>query len=214
MKYKAAIFDLDGVIVDTARLHYIAWKKTASQLGIDFTAEQNENLKGISRMAAMDYLIHLSGKPVEEDERLRLAEKKNEYYKLLTESLTPGDCLPGALKCIQYLKSIGIFIALGSASKNAVHVLERLKIITLFDAIIDGTKVEHAKPDPEVFLLGARQLGIAPEQCVVFEDAVSGIQAAKNGGMYAVGVGDPCILKQADLVVQQLDNDEVFRLFT
>lgn len=212
-EFKAAIFDLDGVIVDTARLHYLAWKKIALKLGVELTVQHNESLKGISRMAAMDYLIDRSGKTVTESERQALAEEKNNDYCTLIETLTENDSLPGAVEYLKWLRQQGVLIALGSASKNAVAVLEKLQISQLFDAIVDGTQVSKAKPDPEVFLLGAHALGVSPAQCVVFEDAAAGIQAAKSGGMYAVGVGTPQKLPEADLCVPGLGDPAVRMLF-
>lgn len=213
MKYTAAIFDLDGVLVDTAHFHYLAWKETARELGFDFSSAQNELLKGVSRMAALDILLRLAGREASPKERQYLAEIKNRRYVAFAQTLKPHDILPGVKACLQTLRERGVGIALGSASKNAAPVLERLNIKGYFDAIIDGTKAEQAKPDPQVFVMGAKALGRKPSCCVVFEDAVAGIKAAKAAGMFAVGVGKPEILLQADCVVQNLDSDEVYRLF-
>lgn len=213
MKCQAAIFDLDGVIVDTAKFHYQAWKETAKELGLDFTLEQNELLKGVSRMASLDILLNLAGVTASQKEKERMADEKNQRYVLLTQTVTPADALPGIVDCITQLKRRGVKIVLGSASKNARPVLDRLGLTGQFDTIVDGTQVSNPKPDPEVFLKGAELTGVPTDRCVVFEDSVAGIQAAKTGGMFAVGVGDPSILALADIVVQRTDCEAVYQLF-
>lgn len=212
-QFTVALFDLDGVLVDTARYHYQAWKEIALQLALDFTPQHNELLKGVSRVAAMDIVERLSGQSISDPKKLLLAQDKNNRYLELIHDLTPEELLPGVLPCLQRLRAGGIKIGLGSASKNAQPVLEMLGIAPLFDAVVDGTKVEKAKPDPEVFLTGATLCNAQPSQCVVFEDAIAGVTAAKAGGMYAVGVGDPKVLHMADLIVQQLDLPVIYRLF-
>lgn len=203
-RYKAAIFDLDGVIVDTAKYHFLAWERLAKDLGFVFTIEHNELLKGVSRMKSLDILLDVGKISMSEDEKIKLAEIKNNWYVEYISKINECEILPGAREFLQELKGRGVRVALGSASKNAMLILERLNIIHLFDAIIDGNKVQKAKPDPEVFLLGAKELGVIPEDCVVFEDAIAGIDAAKAARMYAVGIGDVTVLNNADIVIEGL----------
>jgi beta-phosphoglucomutase len=204
---KGCIFDLDGVIVDTAKYHYKAWKRIADELGFEFTEQHNERLKGVSRMRSLDILLEVGNINVDEETKLKLAEKKNNWYVEYISKMDKSEILPGVEDCIKSLKQKNIKTAIGSASKNTMLILKSLDIAHYFDAIIDGNKVTKAKPNPEVFLLGAKELGLNPENCVVFEDAEAGIQAAKAAGMMAVGIGSPSILKEADLVVSGFDND-------
>lgn len=201
MEIKACIFDLDGVIVDTAKYHFIAWRELAHELGFNFTEKDNERLKGVSRMRSLDILLEVGGKSFDEQTKLKLAAKKNDIYVSYIKKMTPSEILPGVRDFIEDLRANRIRTALGSASKNAVTVIERLNISSFFDAIIDGNKVQHAKPNPEIFLLGAKELCIPPENCVVFEDAEVGIEAALAGGMGAIGVGKPEILGKANGVI-------------
>ncbi|WP_320128773.1 beta-phosphoglucomutase [uncultured Sphaerochaeta sp.] len=210
----AALFDLDGVLVDTARYHYQAWKEIAKEYGFDFTEEQNELLKGVSRSAALDILLDLGNLTVLPEKKPAILEKKNNLYLQLIEHLAPSDILKGVLPVLHYLQDLQIPIVLGSASKNARGILQRLGLIPFFTAIIDGTNVTKAKPDPEVFLAGAKACGIEPFRCVVFEDSVAGIQAAKLGGMIAVGIGNQDTLCSADFVVDTLDDERVYALFS
>ena len=203
-KVKACLFDLDGVIVDTAKYHYIAWKELANEMGFDFTLEDNERLKGVSRMTSLDILLSIGQIEKTEEEKLALATKKNENYLTYILKMGPEEILPGTKEFLDLLKKEGIKIALGSASKNAMTILERLELTSYFEAIIDGTKVSKAKPDPEVFIKGAEALGIAPENCVVFEDAEAGVEAALAGGMKCVGIGKEEVLGKAHLVVDGL----------
>ncbi len=203
-KVKACLFDLDGVIVDTAKYHYIAWKELANEMGFDFTLEDNERLKGVSRMTSLDILLSIGQIEKSEEEKLALATKKNENYRSYILKMGPEEILPGTKDFLDQLKKEGVKIGLGSASKNAMTILERLELTSYFEAIIDGTKVSKAKPDPEVFLKGAEALGIAPENCVVFEDAEAGVEAALAGGMKCVGIGKEDILGKAHLVVDGL----------
>ncbi len=198
---KACLFDLDGVIVDTAKYHYLAWRQLADELGIEFSIESNELLKGVSRMRSLEIILDLSHKIMTENEKTACAERKNAIYLEYIRHLPENEILPGVRIFIEELKRNGIGVALGSASKNASLILKQLKIMDLFDVIIDGNKVSKAKPDPEVFLLGAEEFKLAPGNCVVFEDAIAGIEAARNAGMFCVGVGDRGILIQADLVI-------------
>lgn len=195
---KGFLFDLDGVIVDTAVFHFQAWRRLAQKLGGDFTEEQNEQLKGVSRVDSLKKIIEWTGATVSEEEFQTLMIEKNEWYLELVQGLGPQDALPGALNFLQTAYDQGIKIALGSASKNAPMILEKLGITRLFTAIIDGNNVVNGKPHPEVFLKGAEALGLEPSECVVFEDSIAGVQAAKTGGMSSVGIGDAETL-QADI---------------
>lgn len=195
---KGFLFDLDGVIVDTAVFHFQAWRRLAQKLGDDFTEEQNEQLKGVSRVDSLKKIIEWTGATVSDEEFQTLMVEKNEWYLELVEGLGPQDALPGALNFLQTAYDQGIKIALGSASKNAPMILEKLGITPLFTAIIDGNNVVNGKPHPEVFLKGAEALGLEPSECVVFEDSIAGVQAAKAGGMSSVGIGDAETL-QADI---------------
>lgn len=198
---EACIFDLDGVVVDTARYHFIAWKALAQELGFEFTHEDNERLKGVSRMQSLEILLEIGGLRFSDQEKMAMAEKKNALYVSYIEKMTPDETLPGVKQFLQELKDIEIKIALGSASKNAPMILERIQLSGMFDAIVDGNSISEAKPNPEVFLKGAEKLNVLPENCVVFEDAIAGIEAAQNANMYSVGIGDSTTLGFADLVI-------------
>ena len=195
---KGFLFDLDGVIVDTAVFHFQAWRRLAQKLGGDFTEEQNEQLKGVSRVDSLNKIIEWTGATVSDEEFQSLMVEKNEWYLELVQGLGPQDALPGALNFLQTAYDQGIKIALGSASKNAPMILEKLGITPLFTAIIDGNNVVNGKPHPEVFLKGAEALGLEPSECVVFEDSIAGVQAAMTGGMSSVGIGNAETL-QADI---------------
>ncbi|QUL53072.1 beta-phosphoglucomutase [Paenibacillus tritici] len=201
---KGAIFDLDGVIVDTAKYHYLAWRSLAGELGFQFTEEHNERLKGVSRMRSLDILLAISGREFNEAEKLAMADKKNRLYVEYISSLDESELLPGVRAYLSGLRARGVAIALGSASKNAGFILDKLNIAGLFDAVVDGNKVARAKPDPEVFQTACRELGLQPEDCVVFEDAEAGVAAGKAAGMQVVGIGKPEVLKDADLVISGL----------
>ena len=198
---EACIFDLDGVVVDTAKYHFIAWKALAEELGFVFTPEDNERLKGVSRTQSLEILLEIGGKQFPEREKLAMAEKKNALYVSFIEKMTPEEILPGVEKFLEELKNKGIKTALGSASKNAPMILERIGLTGLLDVIVDGNSITEAKPNPEVFLKGAEKLGIRPEHCVVFEDAIAGVEAARNAQMICVGIGQPANLGLADLVI-------------
>jgi beta-phosphoglucomutase len=210
-RWKAVIFDLDGVIVDTAKYHYLAWKRLAEELGISFTPVDNERLKGVSRMASLDILLSLGKRWLPDTEKLILAEEKNAWYVEMIDELTREELLPGAEELLRQLRADGVKIALGSASKNAERILKRLEIGDYFDARIDGTKVSQAKPDPEVFLLAAKSVGVNPVDCLVFEDAPAGVEAAKRANMHVVGIGNQENLPHADWILGSLDeiNDEI-----
>lgn len=203
-EFKGAIFDLDGVLVDTAKYHYEAWKMLAEQLGFDFTMDDNERLKGVSRMQSLEILLEIGGITISDEKKMELAEQKNACYVRLIKEIDESELLMGAKEYLYLLKGKGIKIALGSASKNAMSILNNLGIVPLFDAIIDGNKVNRTKPDPEVFTKAVDELGLTPSDCIVFEDAVAGIEAAKNAGISTVGIGDRMILKDADFVVKGL----------
>jgi len=203
--FKGALFDLDGVLVDTAKYHYLAWKRLAEQLGFEFTEADNERLKGVSRTRSLEIVLEVGGITLTEEEKLRLAEEKNERYLQYIRRMDEAELLPGAKEYLHKLRARGIKIALGSASKNAAFILGRVGIARLFDAIVDGTKVSRAKPDPEVFVVGCKELGLEPADCVVFEDAEAGVQAALAAGMRVVGIGRADILRAANLVVRGLD---------
>jgi len=201
---KAALFDLDGVIVDTAKYHYVAWREMANGLGFDITEEQNERLKGVSRMESLEIILGIGGVELDEEKKARLGTAKNQRYVEMIGRMDCSEILRGAKEYLTLLRLRGVKIALGSASKNADMILNNLGIRPLFDVVIDGTKVSKSKPDPEVFLLGAQGLRADPATCVVYEDAAAGVEAAKAAGMSAVGIGRAENLPRADLVVPGL----------
>ena len=187
---KGVIFDLDGVIVSTDDLHYEAWRMLAYRLGITtYTREDNERQRGVSRMESLEVLLEKSERQYTTKEKVALAEEKNDIYKGMLETIGPADLLAGVLETIHKLKRLGILIGIGSASKNTRYILERLEIVGLFDAICDGTIVTKSKPDPEVFEAAADMLQLPYTECVVVEDSLAGIQAAKACGMRCIGVG-------------------------
>ena len=197
---KGVIFDLDGVIVDTAKFHYLAWRKLANDLGFDITETQNEELKGVSRVKSLEIILDWGGVTLSEDEFMEQMAIKNDNYLAYISGMTKSDILPGVSEVINYLKENNIPIALGSASKNARNILEKVGLYQGFDAIVDGNDVSKAKPNPEVFLIAANQLNVAPENCVVFEDSVAGIQAANLAEMTSIGIGEKSVLNEADHV--------------
>lgn len=205
LNINACIFDLDGVLVDTAEYHYKAWRHLANGLGFDFTELQNEKLKGVSRIDSLKLILGWGNVTKNDAEIETLAKQKNDDYLLMIEQMTPANLLPGAKTLLDYLKANGYKIALGSASKNAKMILEKTGVLSLFDAIVDGNIVTNSKPDPQVFLKAAEFLNISPSKCVVFEDAEAGIDAAKRGGMHVIGIGNETILKDADTVIKSLD---------
>ena len=201
---RACIFDLDGVIVDTAKYHFLAWKRLTDEFGITFTEKDNERLKGVSRMASLDIILEIGGKKLDMSEKMELADMKNKWYVDRINRMTPEEILPGTLEFINELKRNDVKIALGSASRNTPMILERVGIKNVFDAVADGNSVHKAKPDPEVFLKAAELLGIETARCVVFEDALAGVEASLNAGMICIGIGDKSILKDAHMVVRGL----------
>jgi beta-phosphoglucomutase len=198
---KACIFDLDGVIVDTARYHFLAWKRLAAELGIPFTEADNERLKGVSRLRSMEILLELGHITMARDEQERLANKKNGWFVEYVERMTPAEIFPGVPALLKDLRQRGQRVGLASSSKNAPRVITLLGLADAFDAMVDGTMIVHTKPDPEIFLLAARKLNVAPHQCVVFEDAEAGVDAALAAGMACVGIGSEEQLHRADLVL-------------
>lgn len=206
MSIKAVIFDLDGVIVDTAKYHYLAWQKLSGELGFIFTEKDNERLKGISRVRSLEILLEVGGVlgSFSEAKMTQMADRKNRWYVDYISKIDESEILEGTLECLKGFRDIGLKLALGSASKNAMLILNNLKIKPCFDAIIDGNKVSRAKPDPEVFLMAAKELNVAPEECIVFEDAQAGIDAAKKGGMKSVAIGKPENLTGYDRIYKGL----------
>lgn len=198
---KAVIFDLDGVITDTAEFHYEAWKTIADDLGVYFDHQINERLKGVDRLASLRIILETSMRTFSDRELLTLADQKNRLYQTLIAKMTPEDVFPGVIELITQLKTAGFLIGLASVSKNANFVLERLKITALFDYVADANKIARSKPDPEIFLTVAENLGVHPDQCVGVEDAAAGVEAIKAAKMPAIGVGDPQILHQSNRVV-------------
>ncbi len=205
MSLEACIFDLDGVLVDTARYHFLAWKRLAAQLNIKFTEEDNEHLKGVSRMDSLEIILNSANLKIDQKTKDEYADQKNRWYFEYINRMTPDEILPGSLDLINDLKKAGIKIALGSASRNTPLILERLGLENAFDAIADGNIVLKAKPDPEVFLTAARMMGVNPEDCIVFEDAIAGIRAAKTAGMMCIGIGSDQVLTEAHYIVTGLD---------
>jgi len=196
----AFIFDLDGVIVDTAKFHFLAWRKLANDLGFDFTEEQNEQLKGVSRIESLKKILKWGNMELSEEEFNSQMARKNENYLSYVDEMDNAEILPGVSKVLEYLMEHNIPFALGSASKNARTILKKIDLYKKFDAIVDGTDVSKAKPDPEVFLIAAEKLNTAPENCVVFEDSVAGVQAANVGKMTSIGIGDEKVLHEADYI--------------
>lgn len=200
MSKKAFIFDLDGVIVDTAKYHYLAWRKLANGIGIDFTREQNEQLKGVSRIKSLEKILAWGNKTISEDKFNELMARKNDDYLTYIEKMDEQEILPDVTKILDFLIAAKQPIALGSASKNARMILEKVNLLEKFDALVDGNDVTKAKPDPEVFLIAAKKLHSDPKNSIVFEDAVAGIQAANTAGMISIGIGDKATLNEADYV--------------
>jgi beta-phosphoglucomutase len=204
MKVQAVVFDLDGVITDTAAFHYRGWKRLADELGIHFDETINERLRGIDRMASFEVILERSPRTYSPEEKTHHANRKNEYYRQLLEEITPADILPGVMDFLGELKRRHIKTALASASKNASFVLQRLQLEHHFDYVADAAKVARGKPDPEVFLVCAAELGIPPAACIGVEDAAAGIQSILGAGMYAVGVGRPETVRGAHLLLKDL----------
>ncbi|MCT4623893.1 MAG: beta-phosphoglucomutase [Schleiferiaceae bacterium] len=199
------IFDLDGVIVDTAKYHFKAWKKLANSLGIDFSEEENEQLKGVSRRGSIDKILTWGNLELTEERIEELMHQKNQWYLEYMGNMDASEILPGVVSILNQAKAKKMKIALGSASKNAPLILDKVNLTHYFDAIIDGNVVTTSKPDPEVFVKGAEDTQSKAEECIVFEDSLAGVEAAINGKMIAVGIGHPQTLKQAHLNLQGFD---------
>ncbi len=202
---KAFIFDLDGVIVDTAKYHYLAWKNLANSLGFDFTKEQNEQLKGVSRVKSLEILLGIGKITLSDEEKTKLLHQKNEEYLAYIEKMTKDEVLPGVNALLDYLDEKGVKYALGSASKNAKIILEKIDLLHRFTAIVDGNSVSKAKPDPEVFLIAAKKLHATPENSIVVEDAIAGVQAANSAGMTSIGIGKKEVLDKANYVFNSME---------
>lgn len=194
---KGFIFDLDGVIVDTAKYHYLAWKKLANELGFEFNEEQNEAFKGVSRKRCLQLLLEIGEVDATQEQFDTWMIEKNEDYLSYIEKMDASEILPDVPKILDYLKSNNIPMALGSASKNAIPILKKVGLLSYFKVVVDGNNVTKAKPDPEVFLLAAKDIGVDPSDCVVFEDALAGILAANTAGMTSIGIGDAATLTEA-----------------
>ena len=200
MSKKGFIFDLDGVIVDTAKYHFLAWQNLAKSIDIDFTHKQNEQLKGVSRVKSLEKILEWGNKTISEELFASLMGKKNEEYLSFIAKMTDEEVLPDVPKILDYLIAQKQPISLGSASKNARPILEKVHLLSKFDAIVDGNDVSKAKPDPEVFLIAAQHLNRKPEDCIVFEDSVAGVQAANAANMISIGIGEKDVLHEADYI--------------
>jgi beta-phosphoglucomutase len=201
MSYKACLFDLDGVLVDTAIYHFKAWKMLGENFNYQLTEEQNEQLKGVSRVESLNRILDWANFSATEAQKEVWLKEKNEKYLQLISNMNPSEILPGVVEFLGQIKAEGYKIALGSASKNAEIILEKTGLLPWFDLIIDGNKVSKSKPDPEVFIKGAEGLGLLPEECIVFEDAQAGVEAAINGGMKVIGIGEETVLSNANKVI-------------
>ena len=200
----AFIFDLDGVIVDTAKYHYAAWRNLASSLGFDFTEAQNEELKGVSRVKSLEIILKIGNIDLSEDEKKSLLIEKNIEYLDYVNKMTSDEILPGVIDILNYLDANNIKFALGSASKNAPMILKKVGLLNRFTALVDGNDVTKAKPNPEVFLIGAKKLNMNPENCIVIEDAIAGIQAANAANMTSIGIGNEKVLAEADYIFKNM----------
>lgn len=201
MNTKGIIFDLDGVIVFTDKFHYLAWKAVSDELGIYFDEKINNRLRGVSRMDSLDIILEGGKREYFENEKIEIAEKKNEIYKGYLSKMTPSDVSDEVRKTLTELKKRGYLLAIGSSSKNTKYILERVALSDFFDAVSDGTNIKKSKPDPEVFLKAAEFIKLSPCECAVVEDAFAGIDAAKSGGMTAVAIGDAASYEKADIVL-------------
>lgn len=201
MNTKGIIFDLDGVIVFTDKFHYLAWKAVSDELGIYFDEKINNRLRGVSRMDSLEIILEGGKREYSENEKIEIAEKKNEIYKGYLSKMTPSDVSDEVRKTLTELKRRGYLLAIGSSSKNTKYILERVALSDFFDAVSDGTNIKKSKPDPEVFLKAAEFIKLSPCECAVVEDAFAGIDAAKSGGMTAVAIGDAASYEKADIVL-------------
>lgn len=209
---KGCIFDLDGVIVDTAHYHYLAWKRLALELGYDLTELENEKLKGVSRMQSLNIILDLAGISLNEKHKEMLATKKNIWFNDYIERMTPAEIFPGVQELIDSIKGERMRVGLASSSMNAKTVLRQLRMEHDFDAVVDGTMITRTKPDPEIFLITAERIGVSAGSCVVIEDAVAGVEAALAAGMKCIGIGSPDLLGEADLVLEKTSDIELSTL--
>ena len=215
MNKKAFIFDLDGVIVDTAKFHFLAWKKLADNLNINFTHEINEQLKGVSRVRSLEIILSQGNVQASQEDKNNWLVQKNEDYLAFVHKMDKSEILPRVEEVLQFLKANNQYVVLGSASKNARPILEKVNILHYFDALVDGNDVTNAKPDPEVFLQGANQVRVAYKDAIVFEDSVAGIQAANVAGMTSVGIGEKEVLHESDFFFidfTEMSNDFIMQL--
>lgn len=203
-RFKAVIFDLDGVITDTAHYHYLAWKRLADSVDAPFDAAFNEQLKGVDRMGSLDLILARAPRTYTLEEKRALADAKNTHYQQLIATMTPDDLLPGALRALEEVRAAGLHIGLASVSRNAFTVLDRLGIRDRFDDVVDAATIVNGKPDPEIFLTAAAHLGVDPRDCLGVEDAAAGVASIKDAGMFAVGVGSPDVLHRADRVIPSM----------
>jgi len=203
-RFKAVIFDLDGVITDTAHYHFLAWKRLADSVDAPFDEAFNEQLKGVDRMGSLELILARAPRTYTPEEKRALADAKNGHYQDLIATMTPGDLLPGALRALEEVRAAGLKIGLASVSRNAFTVLDRLGIRDRFDDVVDAATVVNGKPDPEIFLTAAAHLGVDPKDCLGVEDAAAGVASIKDAGMFAVGVGNPDVLNRADRVIPSM----------
>jgi beta-phosphoglucomutase len=199
------IFDLDGVIVDTAKYHYLAWRNLANSLGFDFTEEQNEQLKGVSRVKSLEILLDIGKVQLSQEKKEALLLEKNDEYLEYVYKMNSNEILPGVDRFLSFLETNKIKFVLGSASKNAQLILEKVGLLERFTAIVDGNNVSKAKPNPEVFLIGAKKLNMSPTNCVVVEDAIAGVQAANAANMISIGIGNAKVLSEANYVFDSME---------
>jgi beta-phosphoglucomutase len=203
-RFKAVIFDLDGVITDTAHYHYLAWKRLADSVDAPFDEAFNEQLKGVDRMGSLELILARAPRTYTPEEKRLLAGTKNTHYQELIATMTPDDLLPGALRALEEVRAAGLLIGLASVSRNAFTVLDRLGIRDRFDDVVDAAAIVNGKPDPEIFLTAAAHLGVIPADCLGVEDAAAGVASIKDAGMFAVGVGNPEVLHRADRVIPSM----------
>lgn len=201
---KAFIFDLDGVIVDTAKYHYLAWKRLAKEFDFELSELDNERLKGVSRIDSLAIILRLAGKQMDQAKKHELADKKNTWFLEYVNNMTPAEILPGSVNLLEELKTASFTIALASSSKNARTILNKIQLTDYFDVIVDGTMITHSKPHPEIFIKAARLAGVPANECLVFEDAEAGVEAAVHAGMRCVGIGNPDRLHKAFIAVSDL----------
>lgn len=203
---KGIIFDLDGVIVSTDHYHYLAWKDMANSINIDFNEKTNDRLRGVSRRESLEIILSLGNISLPEEKKLELMNKKNNYYVSLLDNISSKDILPGVLELLNYLKNNNYKVAIGSSSKNTKKILEKIGLLYSFDAIADGTDIINSKPAPDVFLVASKKLNLNPSECMVIEDAIAGIEAAKAAGMFAVGIKDATNCNLCDLKISSMQD--------